>query len=225
MGVDAGAKLLLMDFCGEMPALALCTGLIVSADMRLRTRSAAAEWLPAIKELLQGCGWRLEDLSGVGVVSGPGSFTGIRVSLAAAKGLCEAHSWPLAAASRLAVLAAADGREGIVATLAAGRGQVYAGFIAEGGAWTERLVDFAQLPELATGRSVVTAEAGLAELLRDLHPTLLELGPAAILPLVHAKLSQGGADLSTTDANYVRSEADIYRKADRADVTAPSGVA
>ena len=47
----------------------------------------------------------LRELAAVVVVHGPGSFTGVRVGLSAAKGLCEAGGVPLIAVSRLALLA------------------------------------------------------------------------------------------------------------------------
>ena len=52
-----------------------------------------------MSRLLKEKGWALADLDGIGVVAGPGSFTGVRVGLAAAKGLCEAANLPLAVPS------------------------------------------------------------------------------------------------------------------------------
>ena len=55
--------------------------------------------MPAIRRLLEARGWKLGELSAVVVVHGPGSFTGVRVGLSAAKGLSEAASIPLIAVS------------------------------------------------------------------------------------------------------------------------------
>jgi tRNA threonylcarbamoyladenosine biosynthesis protein TsaB len=51
----------------------------------------------------------VRELAAVVVVHGPGSFTGVRVGLSAAKGLSEAGGVPLVAVSRLALLAALSG--------------------------------------------------------------------------------------------------------------------
>lgn len=48
-----------------------------------------------IKDLMNEEGISLNDLSAVGVISGPGSYTGLRVGLSAAKGICFALKLPL----------------------------------------------------------------------------------------------------------------------------------
>ena len=50
---------------------------------------------PAIKELMQEAGFSLSDLQAIAVTSGPGSYTGLRVGFASAKGLCYALGLPL----------------------------------------------------------------------------------------------------------------------------------
>jgi tRNA threonylcarbamoyladenosine biosynthesis protein TsaB len=130
--VNTNERLLLIDTCGETAGVALSEGLQVLASEDLARGSASAEIVSAMRRLLDQVGWRLAELSAVGVVSGPGTFTGMRIGLATAKGLCEAAGLPLAAVSRLAVLAdAASLREGIAA-LDAGRGELYVRDVASG---------------------------------------------------------------------------------------------
>ncbi len=50
---------------------------------------------PAIQELMQETGFVLTDLQAIAVTSGPGSYTGLRVGFASAKGLCYALNLPL----------------------------------------------------------------------------------------------------------------------------------
>ena len=51
--------------------------------------------VPAIKNLLKTIGLKIEEINGIAVSMGPGSFTGLRIGLCVAKGLCYARSLPL----------------------------------------------------------------------------------------------------------------------------------
>src|SRR5690349_5180126 len=105
-------RLLLIDTCGAEGSVALAevegTPRVVASEV-LPGRSASERLVPVIRTLMETEGWDLRDLAAIGVVHGPGSFTGVRVGLSAAKGLSEAGQVPLVAVSRLALLAAAAG--------------------------------------------------------------------------------------------------------------------
>jgi tRNA threonylcarbamoyladenosine biosynthesis protein TsaB len=65
-----------------------------------------SSWLhPAISRLLQETGHGMRDLQAVAVTAGPGSYTGLRVGMAAAKGLCYALAIPLITENTLKVMA------------------------------------------------------------------------------------------------------------------------
>lgn len=86
-----------------------------------------------IEEMLGRAGRAPRDLAAVVVGRGPGSFTGLRISLATAKGLCYAAGVPLVGASSLAAMALAAAPEVPIGTLLvpcldARKGEVYAGF-------------------------------------------------------------------------------------------------
>jgi tRNA threonylcarbamoyladenosine biosynthesis protein TsaB len=69
-------------------------------------RAAHSTWLhPAIGRMLEETGHRPGDLQGVAVTAGPGSYTGLRVGMAAAKGFCYALGIPLIAENTLNVMA------------------------------------------------------------------------------------------------------------------------
>ena len=88
----------------------------------------SAQLVPQIAGLLLRHGFSRHNLDAFVVASGPGSFTGLRVGLAAIKGLAEVLQKPIAAVSLLEVLALAANSEGaMVAALDAGRGEAYAG--------------------------------------------------------------------------------------------------
>ncbi len=89
--------------------------------------------LPAIDQVLEEAGRPVSGLGAVVVGSGPGSFTGVRIAAALARGICFPRGTPLFAYSSLAAIAvdAADAVDEpdarICALLDARRDQVYAG--------------------------------------------------------------------------------------------------
>ncbi len=85
--------------------------------------------LTVVDSLFSELGLTPQSLDAVAVGAGPGSFTGLRIGMATAKGIAFAIGKPLWAVSSLAALAHAALRadETIVAVLDARRGEVYAG--------------------------------------------------------------------------------------------------
>jgi tRNA threonylcarbamoyladenosine biosynthesis protein TsaB len=84
--------------------------------------------LPAIDHLLQDSGMKLSDIDVFGVVNGPGSFTGLRIGMATAKGFSQALDKPMVTVSTLEALAynARIYPHYICPIIDAQRGQVYA---------------------------------------------------------------------------------------------------
>ena len=62
---------------------------------------------PAIQELMQETGFTLSQLDAISVSEGPGSYTGLRVAMASAKGLCYALNKPLITVNTLKIIAQA----------------------------------------------------------------------------------------------------------------------
>src|ERR1700757_4748694 len=104
-----GPMLLGIDTCGAAGSIALARAsngaLEIFAEACLAGKTYSALLVPKIQKLLESQQGSPEHLQAIVVAHGPGSFTGIRVGLSAAKGLAEALSIPLIAVSRLAVLA------------------------------------------------------------------------------------------------------------------------
>ena len=88
------------------------------AHYREEGRGQAATLLPAIAAVLQQAGIDRRALSMIAVTVGPGSFTGVRVGLAAARGLALALGVPLAGITTTAALLAAAGSDDRLAVAA-----------------------------------------------------------------------------------------------------------
>ena len=86
--------------------------------------------MPLVDHCLKLCGLTCADIDLFGVNAGPGSFTGLRIGLAAVKGLAFAANTPCAGVSTMAALAYGVCGEGtVIGAQDARRGQVYwAGF-------------------------------------------------------------------------------------------------
>ncbi len=219
-------KILVIDTCGATGSVSLAdisSGPGAIASVTLPGRSASERLVATIKDLTSRPGFGLESLSAVAVVNGPGSFTGVRVGLSAAKGLCEALHLPLIAVSRLAVLArlAAPSGGRILALFDAGRGEFYLGEYTGGVRIREKLVTRDQLftaIESAAGiaeTTLVTCEPSVAQSLAELAPRLVAEPTAEdALPLILPRLRvQDFDDVATIDANYLRrTDAEIFAK-------------
>ena len=79
--------------------------LIGQSELRVE-KSHSTHLTILIKQLLENTGHALTDFAAVAVSDGPGSYTGLRIGAAAAKGLCFALDIPLVAVSTLGALAA-----------------------------------------------------------------------------------------------------------------------
>ena len=132
----------------------------------------SAQLVPQIAALLEKHGFSKGDVGGFVVVSGPGSFTGLRVGLAAIKALAEILQKPIAAVSLLELLATVSGVQGkVTAVLDGGRGEVFFGAYAIAGESVqvvrEELLSKAEFLQQARESTVVTPDANLAAAARD----------------------------------------------------------
>ncbi|MDP1973921.1 MAG: tRNA (adenosine(37)-N6)-threonylcarbamoyltransferase complex dimerization subunit type 1 TsaB [Sediminibacterium sp.] len=78
---------------------------VLASQSHQHQKDHAAFLQPAIEAILKEAGCQLNDIDAVAVTAGPGSYTGIRVGLASAKGICYALNKPLIMVNTLAVIA------------------------------------------------------------------------------------------------------------------------
>jgi tRNA threonylcarbamoyladenosine biosynthesis protein TsaB len=104
---------LALDTSGALGYVAVSRGGDVLARARLERRGQhASRLVPVVSATLEEAGVDAGELSGVIVGDGPGSFTGVRVAAATAKGLAAALGIPLWAVSSLAAAAISDDGDG-----------------------------------------------------------------------------------------------------------------
>src|ERR1700685_2632349 len=128
----------------------------------------SAQLVPQIASLLSSHGFAKGDIGAFAVASGPGSFTGLRIGLAAVKALAEVLNKPIAAVSLLEACVLASGAQGrIMAALDAGRGDVYVSEYeipaSAGQVPRERMLTRSEFLSQAKGWNLITPDSVLAE--------------------------------------------------------------
>ena len=170
----------------------------VTACRRMETGGRHAEALvPMLREVAAEGGIALAAVDRFAVTVGPGSFTGIRIGLATARGLALALKRPLIGLSTLEVLAAgvpAAERDGaVLAALDAGRGRLYVQLFDRSlsAILDPQALDAAALPDLVaeakTGGPLIVAGTGQAVALASLTPTF-DARPASCSPTPDARV-------------------------------------
>ncbi len=174
-------------------------------------KTYSAQLLPAIRQLLAAHNATVAQIATIVVTNGPGSFTGIRIGLATAKGLAEVHATPIVAVSRLAVLAHKAGVT--AAAFDASRGEFY--FRDSSATPKESLLSSDQFQQQAStlANSLAVCESSVHALAPR---ATLVAPPTAADALRFAPprlLAQNYDNPVTLDGNYLRrSDAEIFSK-------------
>jgi tRNA threonylcarbamoyladenosine biosynthesis protein TsaB len=185
-----------------------------------------AAWLhPAINNIFKATGYNFQDLAAVAISNGPGSYTGLRVGLASAKGFCYALNKPLITIGTLEIMASAvkDEATGLIcSTIDARRMEVYSAVydkdIVEKIPPHVVVLDENSFAELLTTSPVLFCGSGVKKmqsLLKHPHASFIELGTTL---QAFAKLSYDQfvgkkfADLAYTEPLYIKEFYSPYRK-------------
>lgn len=177
--------------------------------------------LKLVQDMLQNCDTPVTALDAVACAIGPGSFTGVRIGLAAAKGLCWGADLPLYGVSTLAAMAYGAGLpDGLICpVMDARRSQVYTTlFCAEGGKlrrlaedqaialadWATQLRAYAQ-PIWLVGDGAALAAEALAGAGLSLHLAPEHLRQQRAAGVALAALAEGTVqDAAYITPNYLR---------------------
>jgi tRNA threonylcarbamoyladenosine biosynthesis protein TsaB len=215
--------LLAIDTCGSTGSVAL--GQLAGEELRILGERSLGGGHPSetlvasVDEMLGMAEVQLTQLSAIVAVNGPGGFTGVRVGLAAVKGLAESAQIPVIAVSRLEVLAASAGLP--AAALDAHRHEVYLRVTELDGQARELLAGAAELAAIVPPLRIAFCDDAAAlllgsawpatELVRSKEPTA-----ADALRLSAPRVAAGDfVDLALLDGHYLRrSDAEIFGEPD-----------
>jgi tRNA threonylcarbamoyladenosine biosynthesis protein TsaB len=182
----------------------------------------SSELVPQIATLLSRHSSTKAQLDGFAVVSGPGSFTGLRIGLAAVKALAEVLQKPIAAISMLQAVAVAGRSEGrVLAALDAGRGDAYVGEyeVTQGEARLieQSLMTQPELQDAMTESRVVTPDQTIALRAQSagLEVESIERPHSGAIARLGCRKLRAGQSISpeALEANYIlRSESRLFGK-------------
>ena len=196
------ARILLIETSTAQLSTALAEdGVVIASRTSGEPRMQAALTAPSVKEVLDEKGLSVKDLDAVCVGKGPGSYTGLRVGVSTAKGLCFGAGIPLLSAGTLDVLvseahrlgAVPEGCRYIVPMVDARRMEVYAAVftpdgrqltetrpvIVEAGSFADRL---AEGPVLFIGDGALKCRETIASenaFFVEAFPTAMAMAPLA----------------------------------------------
>jgi tRNA threonylcarbamoyladenosine biosynthesis protein TsaB len=220
--------LLGVDTSGRQGGLALARGSADSFEVLevvlLAGGSYSARFIPELSALLERHQANKHGLEGFAVVSGPGSFTGLRVGLSAVKGLAEVLQRPIAAVSMLEALAArASYSVRAITAFDAGRKELFVGeYDVRGGEpilVSESLMShqqFSALLDANSGAELITTDMSVAELAgMHLHVKQTDWPDAGEIARLGFNKLKAGQTVApeVLEANYIRrSDAEIFAK-------------
>lgn len=205
-------------------ALSACSvALLEGADVQTQQfqligRGHAEHLIPMVQTVLNDAQATAADLTGVAVSIGPGSFTGIRVGLAAAKAFALAWSVPCVGISTLSALAAAAldlnaFTEPFLVAIDANRGQVFSQifspvFNEAGRSFVALEEPVAEAPEASAARAqkrgALRVVGSGANLIQQAVPSFAVCSPLWPSAVYIARLSQDPCHTQTAQAFYVR---------------------
>ena len=171
----------------------------------------SAQLVPQIAALLAKHSFTQLDIEAFAATSGPGSFTGLRVGLAAVKALAEVLNKPIAAVSLLEAIASSN-PERVVAAMDAGRKEIY--IRQPDGA--EALLTQEEFLAAARGQLILTSDGLIADLARSAGLEVEEVPRprSDVIARLGWRKIQSGQTVSpeTLDANYLRRSDQIFAK-------------
>lgn len=209
-------KILAIDTSHGICSIALAdNGIIIASKTDFEPSKQAERLFSSIETLLKEAEVSYADINAITVDIGPGSFTGIRIGLAAARGVSLAADIPVIGITGFEALALSQKEsKDLLVALDAKRGQVYAQLFSKGtSACEEMMVDYGDITSIVSNTSLDIIGDGaqlIATYLNDVtHNIIIEtkLPNAEMVALAAFEKIKGG--------NYQNNPAPLYiRKPD-----------
>ncbi len=212
-------RILAIDTTSDFGSLALGEDGTVVKEVPLHSTDGFGHVLFAhIERALADAGWSLDSVGCFAAAAGPGSFTGVRVGLTAAKGLADVEQKPLVAVSNLAAIAQYGSATLRAPVIDARRGEVYGALYGAAGELVqpETVMPFRDwIAQLPVDAEFVCATPSLFAAHTASGARWMECPRAiagAVARLAATRLQSGQAvDPLAADANYVRrSDAELF---------------
>ena len=119
-----------IDTCSDTASAALCSEEKVIAEFSFSTRNTHSQViLPLVRDMLDRTGLTFENVDGFAAITGPGSYTGLRIGISSVKGICFALGKKCCGVSALEALAYNIQGDGVICALMHARADLmYAAF-------------------------------------------------------------------------------------------------
>jgi len=210
--------LIAIDTATRMMSIALHDGDNILCEQTCMTDNRhTTDLAPAVRAMLNTCEVDMQDLVGLAVCVGPGSYTGVRIGVAFAKGMAAPRNLPVVSMTSLDIIAVQSPYQsgtGLVAVVPAGRGRIIVkSYRWRKGEWTSRaeprLLEWDELFASIDGPAIITGEisgSGLSAIRTakanglpvEVAPAVHRLRRAGVLAEVAwDKLHHAGGDLSS----------------------------
>lgn len=172
-------KILAIDSSGLVASAALLDEDILVGEYTIHNRKTHSQTLlPMVRDMLAMAGVEIKEIEAIAVAAGPGSFTGLRIGAATAKGLAQALEIPIVAVPTLEGLAFNQmGREALICPLMdARRSQAYFG-----------IYDVGQKVPMAVVEQSVASVADIVDKVNELGRPVVFLGDGVPVFLEYIK--------------------------------------
>jgi tRNA threonylcarbamoyladenosine biosynthesis protein TsaB len=190
----------------------LCNGELVMESILPVKSFHSEKLLPAVRALMESAEIGGEDLSGIGVSVGPGSYTGLRIGVATALGLSAGWKVPLKGISTLRIIASSLPEGHVLSCIRARTGEVFAGAFESPDPLSPEIIPQAlyssgTLQEIISEKEFYAAGSGRTEIhsanLRWTTPLLDNSRPSLAAACASASAAQNGFD-ETIEPLYLR---------------------